>query len=186
MKFTMKLVAVAILCVWLSGCALQAQPYYPSVDNVSVLKRGGQSVARLGGFDVTSGAKGATSISLRASSMTSSVGGNYAAYLADALKQELQLAKRFDPVAAVEISGVLLGTDVDPAIGTGTGFIEARIVVKKDGQVRYEKTKRGDAHWESSFAGAVAIPAAQKNYPVVVQRLLNALYSDVDFQNALK
>lgn len=186
MKFNLKSMAVIATCVLMTGCAIQAPPYNASIDNVSALKQGGQSTVRLGGFDVTSGAKGATSIGLRGSSMTSPVGGNYAAYLADALKQELQMAKRFDPAATLEISGVLLGTDIDPAIGTGTGFIEARIVVKKDGQIRYEKTKRGDAQWESSFVGAVAIPEAQKNYPVLVQRLLSALYSDADFQNALK
>lgn len=186
MRFILKSVVVIAAGLGITGCAMKAPPYNASIDNVSALKRAGQSTVRLGGFDVTSGAKGATSISLRGSQMSSPVGGNYAAYLADALKQELQMAKRFDPTATVEISGVLIGTDIDAAIGTGTGFIEARILVKKDGQVRYEKTKRGDAHWDSSFVGAVAIPEAQKNYPVIVQRLLGALFSDVDFQNALK
>jgi hypothetical protein len=185
-NISLKSLAVLAGCALITGCAIQAPPYVASIDNVSVLKRSGQSTVRLGAFDVVAASKGAVSISLRGNPMMSPVGGNYAAYLADALKQELQMAKRLDPASTLEVSGVLLGTDIDAAIGTGTGFMEARIVVKRDGQLRYEKTKRGDARWDSSFVGAIAIPDAQKNYPVVVQRLLEALYNDADFQNALK
>lgn len=165
---------------------MKAPPYDASIQNVSTLKRTTQLPVRLGEFQVEAGAKGATSISLRADSMTSPVGTNYAAYLADALKQELDMAKRLDPASTLEVSGSLLGTDMTVGMSTGSGFVEARFVVKKDGQLRYEKTKRGDASWSSSFMAAIAVPAAQKNYPVVVQHLLEALYGDVDFQNALK
>jgi hypothetical protein len=34
--------------------------------------------------------------------------------------------------------------------------------------------------------GNIAIPRAQQNYPVVIQRLLSALYADPDFLAALK
>jgi hypothetical protein len=70
--------------------------------------------------------------------------------------------------------------------GTASGYIEARFVVKKDGQVTFDKTKRGSASWESSFVGAIAIPAAQSSYPLIVQDLLAKLYGDTDFQTALK
>ncbi|MDO9237689.1 MAG: hypothetical protein Q7U28_16855 [Aquabacterium sp.] len=165
---------------------MKAPPYDVSIDNISVLKRSGSEPVRVGAFTANAGAKGAREISLRGNGMTSSVGNDYAAYLTQALTQELEMAKRLNPAAALEVSGTLVGTDIDTAFGTASGYIEARFIVSKGGQVRYDKVKRGDFSWESSFIGAVAIPAAQRNYPVVVQHMLSSLYSDVDFQNALK
>jgi hypothetical protein len=182
-----KVGVMAAVVLAMSGCAMKAPPYQPSIDNVSMLKRGGSAPVRLGDFVVKSAdPKGGREISLRGSSMTSPVGADYAAYVAEALQQELEMAKRFNPSAALEVSGTLLGTDIDTAMDTASGHVEARFVVKKDGQVRYDKTQRGSYAWESSFIGAVAIPAAQRNYPVLVQHLLASLYSDIDFQNALK
>lgn len=185
-KIGFKMAAALAVLLVVSGCATKAPPYDVSVDNVNVLKRGGTAPVRVGSFSVKAGAKGAESISLRGNGMSSPVGADYAAYIADALKQELTLAKRLDANANLEISGALINTDIDTAMGTASGYAEARFVVTKDGQVRYDKTKRGDASWDSSFMGNIAIPAAQRNYPVIVQHLLSSLYSDTDFQNALK
>ncbi len=187
-KFDMntKGVAALAMAVALTGCAVKAPPYDPSINNVTVLKRSGGNPVSLGAFTVAAAAKGASSISLRGSPLQSPVGDNYAAYLADAIKKELDLAKLLNTGSKLEVSGSLIGTDVDTAMGTASGYIEARFVVKKDGQVTYDKTQRGSASWESSFIGAIAIPAAQQNYPRVVQDLLAKLYSDVEFQSALK
>ena len=40
--------------------------------------------------------------------------------------------------------------------------------------------------WDSSFMGAVAIPKAQQQYPLIVQKLLTMIWTDADFQAALK
>lgn len=181
-----KLVCAGLVVMWMSGCAVRAPAYSVSINNVEALKRADLRQAKVGEFSVKSGAPGATSIQLRANHMSSSVGSNYADYLADAMRKELDLAKKLDPKANFEISGVLLQTDVDAAMGTGSGYMEAQFVVKQDGVVKFDKVKRGEHHWDSSFAAAVAVPAAQQNYPMVVQNLLSALYSDADFQKALK
>ncbi len=170
----------------MSGCAMKAPPYQPSIDNVQLLQRAKVRPANLGEFSVKAGAVGATEIKVRANTMTSPVGNSFASYLGNALKQELEMANLLDPKAQLEISGTLLSTDIDTAMGTASGYAEARFVVKQGGQVRFDKVKRGEHQWESSFAGAVAIPAAQINYPVIFQHLLSALYSDNDFQNSLK
>jgi hypothetical protein len=68
----------------------------------------------------------------------------------------------------------------------GTGEIEATVTVKRDSQVRYEKVKSAKITFESSFAGAVAIPAGRRAYPELVQKFLAALYADPDFIAALK
>lgn len=178
----------AALCVAAlsTGCALQAPPYQASISNVSAIKRGTTQSARVGDFSAQPGAVGAVSISMRGSSMTSPVGENYAAYLAQALERDLALAQRLDPKSPVVIQGTLLGTDIDAAMGTGKGFMEARFVVLRDGQVQFDKVKRGTHSWDSSFAAAVALPAAQQAYAVVVQNLLASLFTDADFQASLK
>jgi hypothetical protein len=85
------------------------------------------------------------------------------------------------------VSGALQKNDINAAgFGTATGDIAARFVVKRGGEVRYDQVKSIHDEWDSSFAGAVAIPRAQQRYPVMVQKLLAALYADPDFVQALK
>jgi hypothetical protein len=171
----------------MTGCAVKAVAYQPSIANVTTLKKSGTSAASVGAFSVQSGATGGSTISLRGNSMESPAGGNYAAYLAEALKMELDMAKRLDPKATIEISGVLLKNDVAAGgVSRNSGEIEARFVVKRDGNVRFDKTKRAVDEWDSSFAGAIAIPKAQQQYPVLVQTLLAALYADAEFQAAVR
>lgn len=169
-----------------TGCAIQAPPYQPSINNVSQLKRDTTQPVRVGTFSIQPGAVGGVSVSIRGGAMNSPVGAHYADYLAAALQRDLQLAQRFDPQAAVSIEGTLLSNDVDAAIGRGTGHMEARFVVSRDGRVRFDKVKRGTHDWESSFAAMVAVPAAQQAYPQIVQNLLSSLFADPDFLSALK
>jgi len=177
-------VAVAIA---LQGCAIQAANYQPSLDNVDAIKKSVPAPVALGSFSVQAGATGASQISLRGSPMASAVGGDYAAYLADALRQELVLANKLDPKSTFEISGTLVKNDIAAGgLATNSGEIEARFVVKRSGVVRYEAVKRAEASWESSFVGAIAIPKAQQQYPLLVQKLLSALLSDPQFLAALR
>lgn len=167
-----------------SGCAMQAPRYQPSIDNVEALKATPRSLA-VGTFTVQAGTS--PSIGLRGSSMNSPIGSDYAAYLADALRQELMLAGKLDAKSMIEVSGQLLKNDIAAGgIVTNSAEIEARFVVKNSGVSRFDKIKRAESSWESSFIGAVAIPKAQQQYPLIVQKLLTSLWSDPDFQAALK
>ena len=176
---------VAIASLLLStGCAIKAPQYNAALDNVEQLKKAPTSV-KLGGFSVGSDAGG--SIGLRGSSMESPVGSDYAAYLADALQKELKLAGKLDPGSKLEISGQLLKNDISAAgIITNSGEIEARFVVKNDGVQRYDQVKRAELSWDSSLLGAIAIPRAQQQYPLIVQKLLALLWGDAKFLEALK
>ena len=130
---------------------------------------------------------GAAALTLRANTMTSPVGKNYGDYIAAALRQELELAKLYNPQSGVEISGTLLKNNIDAGgISTNAGQIEARFVVKANGQVRFDKVKRIERKWESSFAGAVAIPLAANNYAPMVQSLIASLVTDPDFVKAIR
>jgi hypothetical protein len=174
------------LVTLLAGCALQAPRYQPSIDNVEAIKKSGVKAMNVGAFTVAPGATGGSSISLRGSSMNP-VSGDYAAYLADALKQELTLAGALDLKASVEVGGVLVKNDIAAGgMSTNSGEIEARFVVRNGSQVRYDALKRVDLSWESSFVGAVAIPKAQQQYPVLVQQLIGKLLADPQFLAALR
>lgn len=168
-----------------TGCALQAPRYQPSLDNVDLLKKQAPAPMAVGSFTVQAGVP--AKIQLRGVTMASPVGSDYAAYLADALQQELTLAGVLDPKARVEISGVLLKSDIAAAgISTNSGEIAARIVVRNAGVQRFDKVKQASASWDSSLLGSVAIPRAAQQYPLLVQQLLTQIWTDPDFQAALK
>lgn len=182
-RFFLGLLAGAALMLS-TGCAIKAPLYNAALDNVEQLKKVPAPV-KLGSFTVQSGVDG--TIGLRGNPMASPVGGDYAAYLSDALEKELKLAGKLAPTSKLEISGQLLKNDIAAAgFSTNSGEIEARFVVKNDGVQRYDQVKRAEMSWESSFVGAIAIPRAQQQYPLIVQKLLAMLWGDVKFQEALK
>lgn len=173
--------------VFTVGCAGPAPNYSPSIDNVETLKKSGVEASRVTTFTVPADMPGANSVSIRANSMTSPVGANYGDYIAAALRQELELAKLYNAQSALELSGVLLRNNIDAGgISTNAGQIEVRFIVKQGTQVRFDKIKRVEHQWESSFAGAVAIPLAASNYPLMVQKVIHSLITDPDFVIALK
>ncbi|CAN7157645.1 hypothetical protein [Acidovorax delafieldii] len=177
----------ALACIFMVGCAGPAPNYTPSVDNVERLKKTASSEMKVGTFATKPGMQSADAISLRASSMVSPVGKNYGDYLAAALRSELELAKLHAPNSPVEVSGTLLQNNINAGgIQTNDGQLEAQFVVKKGEEVRYDKVKKITRQWEGAFAGAVAIPQAANNYPLMVQDLLGALFADPDFVASLK
>ena len=165
-------VLVAVLA---SGCAMQAPRYQPSIGNVELLKKAPAPVA-VGAFTVQANGAGVTSIGLRGSGMTSPVGADYAAYLAEALQQELQLAGKLDAKSKIVVSGLLLKNDISAAgFSTNSGEMEAQFTVLNDGKEQYRATKRAELSWDSSFLGGIAIPKAQQQYPLIVQKTAHSV-----------
>ncbi len=176
--------AVTILA---SGCSHIAPQYSASIDNVQTLKDAGKATAKVGEFASSKDKGNVNPISIRGSSFSSPYQDSYSNYLAEAIKQELSMAARLAPNADIEVSGTLLKNDLDASgFSTGHAQIEARFIVKKDQQIRYDQVKSARHEWPSSFAGAVAIPRAVQEYPNLVQKLLASLYADQAFINALK
>lgn len=170
-----------------TGCSVMAPQYSASLDNVQTLKDSGNYAAKVGEFTSGKDKGNANPISLRGSSLSSPYQNSYSNYLAEAVKQELSLAHKFSSSADVEVSGMLVKNDLDASgISVGRGEIEARFVVKKDNQIRYDQVKAVSHEWPSSFVGAIAIPRAIQEYPSLVQKLLAALYADNAFLSALK
>lgn len=187
----MKTIALLIIIILSgligAGCSLMAPPYTASIDNVQRLKDVGDIGAKVGQFESSPDPANANPISLRGSSLSSPYENSYAVYLAEAIKQELTLAGKLKPDTDLEISGLLMKNDIDTSgFVVATGDMEARFVVKKSGEVRYTQIKTVHREWESSFVGSIAIPRAQEEYPRLVQQLLQLLYSDNEFLQALK
>jgi hypothetical protein len=168
------------------GCSLTAPKYTASLENVQKLKDGDIQPTKVGAFHSEAGKENAQTISLRGSSLASPYDNSYAAYLAEALKQELSMAGKLAPDAQIEVTGALQKNDISIPVSTGTGDIAARFVVTRSGTVRYDQLKSIHDTWDSSFVGAIAIPRAQEQYPIMVQKLLAELYADPAFVQALK
>jgi hypothetical protein len=170
----------------MSACAVKAPLYQPTIDNVEAVKRSPNKIA-IGSFEVQAGAVGGTAITLRADHMNSPVGGNFAAYIGEALKQELTLAGKLDPSSRIVITGLLLKNEISAGgFSTNSGEIQVKFTVTRDGQIRFERVKTASLTWDSSFAAMIAIPKAQESYPRMVQALISSLMTDADFQAAIQ
>lgn len=176
---------VAVLIAFLAGCAAVAPNYSTSPESTQRLQAARVQPAKIGEFTAEATAAN-KSITLRASTMEPAQ-GTYAKYLADAIKTELELVKLYSPASTTEISGVLIRNEMNTGFAvTGEGLIEAKLVVRRDGGVRFDKTKLAKIEWDSNYFGAVAIPRAQQEYSRLVQKLLAEFFSDPDFVAALK
>lgn len=185
-RFTSILVALGVAALS-TGCTLMAPNYTASLDNVNTLKSAGAYTAKVGEFSSSKDSGNANPISLRGSPMASPYQDSYASYVAEAIKQELSLAQKLASDANVEISGTVLKNDIDATGFTvGIAEIQARFIVKRRGEVRYDQVKSVRHEFPSSFVGAVAIPRAVQEYPNTVQKLLASLYADKAFVAALK
>ncbi|WP_019916133.1 hypothetical protein [Methyloversatilis discipulorum] len=182
--------------VWLSasalgllgaGCGNFPAPHYTgSIENVQRLKAIPFS-AKVGRVDAPVTKAAPYPITLRASPLVSPYENSFGNYLAEAIRTELKLAGRLSPDSEVEITGTVLRNDVDVSgFSVAFGDIEARFVVKKGTDVRYDQVKSVHHEWESAFAAAIAIPQAVNEYPRLVQKLLATLYADSAFLAALQ
>ncbi len=182
---TLGVLAGVIAIAVLSGCAAVAPNYNPNPESAQKLQAARVQPAAVGDFTADANASN-NSIGLRASTMVPAQ-GTYDKYLADAIKNELDLVKLYSPSSTTVISGVLMKNEMNTGVAlTGEGQIEARFVVKREGSVRFDKLKKAAIQWDTNYFGAIAIPRAQKEYSRLVQALVTELFSDPDFVAALK
>jgi hypothetical protein len=171
-----------------AGCAnikLDATGATPAT--VEKLRSARLAPAQVGAFRLAPGKDPAmdTSLSgLRGNSLAPAK-GTWSQLLKDTVLAELTAAGLVDPASSLVIEGLLTDSKVDAAIGTGTGRLAARFIVKNGSRVAYDKELAADAQWESSFVGAVAIPAAMNQYGALYKSLVAKLVDDPDFRRAL-
>jgi hypothetical protein len=172
--------------VLVAACSVLAPPYSPSVDNIQALKNATTAQAKLGAFESHPDLQNPYPVPLRANGMRSPVGDSFGQYLADAMTQELTIAGRLAPHSDVEVKATLLENNVDVGLLTAGATVSARFVVTRTGVVRYDQVKTAHRTWDSAVAAAIAVPKAREEYPSVVQKLLNALYEDPAFIQAIE
>jgi hypothetical protein len=186
---TVRLGAAAVVSLALFGCATVKMPVpaTASADNLSTLRGANLVPAKTGAFVLAAGKPAAmdtTLDGLRGSSVEPA-NGSFARTLREELVVDLKAAGLYDEASNTVITGQLTDSQVDAAIGTGTGRLGAHFTVTRDGKSVYDKTVVVDAKWDSSFIGAVALPAAINQYTALYKTLAGKLFADPDFQKAL-
>ena len=185
----LRLASVAVLGAALFGCATVKMPVptTASADNLSTLRAANLAPAKAGAFVLAAGKPAAmdtTLDGLRGSSVEPA-NGSFAKTLREELVVELKAAGLYDDASGIVIAGELTDSMVDAAIGTGTARLGAHFTVTRDGKTVFDKTLTVDSKWDSSFIGAVALPAAINQYTAQYKTLAGKLFADADFQKAL-
>lgn len=187
MKLPARLTASCALALLATGCAqLLAPPYAPDYEGLDALKRTAPQKAAVSTFQPTDGNAAVNTIGLRGARLLSG-SGSFAKYLEEALIGDLKEIGIYDPASRTRIDATLLRNEISVGqIATGTGFIEVELTVTRaDGTRRLRKVYAARTSFESSFAGAVAIPKGQIEYPTLVRTLLRQVYTDPDFIAAI-
>lgn len=183
-----RLGAALLLALGLSACvSVQIPAPSASADNIEKLRAAPIAPAGIGAFVLAPGKPkdmDTTLGGLRGSSMAPST-GSFALHLREQLVAELKAAGLYAPDSKLLIEGQLTDSKVDAAIGTGTGRLAARFIVKREGQVVFDKELAAESSWESSFVGATAIPLAMNQYGALYKALVGKLIDDPQFRAAL-
>lgn len=170
------------LLVAVVGCvSTPALKYQAGIENSERLLSGRGKVA-VGTFDAAKGVENHR-LGMRGSSLNGGRDGTFATYLKDALVTELSESGRYGADAPVVVTGTLVDNRLSSAgASQGKATLGADFVVVKSGSSVYSRTIRVENVWESSFMGAIAIPAAIQGYSATVQKLLGELFADPDFR----
>jgi len=181
----MRIVFLAlVLSIFISGCSVVAVQYQPDFQLVNELNDSGIEGVNLGDFSESD--ESLNKVTLRASPMISPYEGSYGLYLKNALKEQLFQSKLFDQGAPIKISGVLLKNYFNASgVNVGKANLAARFIAMRGDREVYNEIHEISHEWESSFMGSIAIPNAQNNYPVAVQKLIRDFLADPDFITAV-
>ena len=175
---------IVFLAGLLGGCAMSAPAYSPAVANVESASRLKGKVS-VGKFDFRE--PGLDGLSARGMTFTSPVSGSYGAYIAEAVRGELQAAGRHDPSSPKVLTGTVEKNSLSAAgINTNDAQIAVRFRLTEGGRATYDKVLESRHEWESSFLGGVAIPRAVQNWVVTLQKLFALLYADPEFSDSTR
>ena len=175
--------AIALVALILQGCGVAMPRYEASFDNVQALKNQ-PHLAKLNAPTVTAD-NGQDSVFVRANPVRSPE-GSISKHVQKALEDELRLAGLLEPSASRHLEVRLRQSKVEAAIGTGTAAISADFNLQEGERSLYNSSKTVTSTWNSSFLGAIAIPAAANAFNPLVRKLLAELYQDPLFIDAMK
>lgn len=187
----MKRIRIAVFMLTMimltTGCATYMAPSYtPDYTALDNLKRQKVSKIAIESVEPKNPNETVNKITLRGAALASA-SGSYAQYLEDAIKSDLIDANLLDQNSLLRLSAFLLNNDINiSGFSTGYGKIEAKFSINRSGTAIFVKKIAAETEFESSFAGAVAIPKGQNEYPNLVRELLKKLYTDKEFLNVLQ
>jgi len=170
---------------FISACSMNTVQYQPDFNLVNDMKDSEMQEMSVG--KISSQNSEVNKVSIRGSSMVSTFNNSYAEYLEVALREQLQQAGLYNASSTISIVGELLTNQINAmSFSIGTADISAKFKVLNSGNVIFDKVVTIRHQWDSSFVGAIAIPNAQNNYPIAVQKLISKLMSDRDFISAVQ
>lgn len=179
---------VAAALLMLGGCAsVKMGEPTASATNVQSLRSAGLAPARVGTFALAAGKPPDLDrklSGLRGSSLTA-LSGSFAQQLGGQVTADLEAAGLRSDAADAVIDGTLTDSFVDAAASKGKGRLAARFKVTRDARVVLDKELAVDATWESSFVGAIALPAAINEYGAMYKTLAGKLFADAEFRSVM-
>jgi len=182
-----KLSAVLAIAILVSGCAtITAPTYTPHYESIDRLKKNNIEKMSLGEVQPRDPSASVNKIKLRAAVLVSS-NGTFANYLESAIRSDLMEMGLYDPTSTTQVDASLIKNDINiSGFNTGYGEMEVMLRVSKKDGPKFEKVYSVNTQFESSFVGAVAIPKGQNEYPNLVRALLQKVYVDPAFIEAVK
>lgn len=186
MNLQIKLGSAILAVAFVSGCApLLAPPYSADYAALDSLKKKNVDPVAVGTFKPTDPKDKINNLTLRVASLQSG-SGSFAKYLEDALISDLKEISAYDANAKTRIDAIILKNDVNiGGFSTGEGLMDVELTISRNGVQRLKKIYTARTSFESSFAGAVAIPKGQSEYPILVKTLLKNIYNDPAFMQAV-
>ena len=184
---SIRLLAAGFTLAALSGCAsLVAPPYSADYEALDRLKKMSLEKIAVNPVQPRDAAAPVNKITLRGASLVGSK-GTFAEYLEDALIQDLRDISLYDAGSGLRLDATILKNDIDVSgLVNGTGQMDVEIAIGRSGKIALKKIYSASTRFDSSFAGAVAIPKGQAEYGNLVRTLLAKIYLDPDFINARK
>ena len=179
--------SVLVVCTLASGCAQLVVPNYSAdFSAVDALKRAPLQKASVGTVQPVDPAAKVNRLSLRGAGL-GTPDGTFSAYLGRAITADLKDAALYDAQSPRHIDLVLLQNEIDVSgFSEGKGQIEVDLSLVNGSTTLLRKTYAATTRFDSSFAGAVAIPKGQSEYPNVVRSLLSTIYRDPAFIKAMQ
>lgn len=167
---------------FITGCAaVKAPAYTPQYETLDKLKKLKIANVSVGMFQPSDPQDPLNRISLRGASLTSP-NESFAQYLEDAMRSDFKEIDRYEANAKIQIEGTILKNDIDVlSISTGYSVIEIKLVIKKQGNITFEKNYSANTEFESSYAGAIAMQNGVVEYPRLIRKLLSTVYEDSAF-----
>lgn len=179
--------AVVMLLTSLMGCTTLVAPNYsPDYETLDKLKAAKPGKVQVMPVKPEAPAAAVNRVTLRGG-VLHSPDGTFSKYLQQALIRDLQEIGALDAAAGTQIEATVLKNDIDVrGFSTGAGLMEVDFSISRAGSVRLKKVYRAETKFESSIAGAVAVPKGQVEYANLVRALLSKVYADSEFINAIR